>query len=187
MKLKRLKIKELEPSLRMSMKDMLKYMGGYAYDDASCFFNCLEYISKEICGNDYNCDYYGNAYFQGNGSYVGTGNIDDYRNGPSAYDEDGNINQKTYEFFSHFFATEGSGWTTGSDISGLLSGGSEGGAVLGFFQVDGSTAHCVILQGYDEATGTYTYFDPSKEGSDSAKTGTVSGSHMLFAGKGGCK
>lgn len=188
MKLKRLKISELEETCKMSYNEMLLYIGGYSYDGKSCFFNCMEYLGKEVCGKDVDCDTYGNAYYGGDGDYQGTGNMDDYLNGPSLYDQDGNLNQNTFDFFSHYFSTEGSGWATGSDISDLFGGSYEDSAVLGAFQTtDGSTAHCVILKGYDAETNTYSYYDPSVDGSEDSKMGTVNADQMLFAGRGSCK
>lgn len=194
MKLQKLKISELSNYCHLTHQEMNQYVGGYARGfNNFCFFNCMEYFSREICGYE-NRDHssFAESYVLGRDGFYGTKDMEAL-GGPNTYveDENGNrsINPDLFNFFSHYFNTDASGWTTGSDISSLFAatGSEENTAVMGFFLADGSTAHCVILKGYDAATDTYTYYDPSCSGTEEERTKTVSGSQMLFAGKGGCK
>lgn len=185
MKLQKLKISELSNYRHLTNQEMRQYVGGYVYDNRNCFFNCMEYFAKEICGReDIDSHYFGKAYYEGD-SAVGTWK--DYLNGPEIQYNNGKINLAPFKFFSHYFNVEGCGWTVGSDIQSLVNGSVENTAVMGWFITDGSTMHCAILQKYDAATDTYTYYDPSCSGTDEEKTKTVSGSNMKFGVRAGCK
>ena len=173
------------------------YVGGYDYNSqSSCFFNCMEYLAKEICGiQNVDCDTFGNAYWSGVDDYVGTGKRSDYLYGPKMFDESGAVNPNLLNFVKHYYNIEGSGWIMGNnDIQTLFtSASSDDTAIIAVFNTGmkdtkgNDIAHCVILQSYDKASDTYTYYDPSVSGTEEEKIRMVSGSLMMFAVRAGCK
>lgn len=152
----------------LNFQQMMEIVGGYDYQTkSSCFFNCMEYIGKEVYDDkkyqDYNCDTYGNSYVNGHGRYKGTGNFGDYLNGPRILNDDGTINENVQQncasLVNSYFDYAASGFVSGSNAEQLFSNGSNQG-VIGYFNTGNST-HAVIITGYDSATGEYSYYDPS--------------------------
>lgn len=94
-----------------------------------------------------------------------------------------------------YYNIEGSDWIKGNnDIQTLLASGSvDNTAIIAAFDtglkdISGNAiGHFVILQSYNAANDTYTYYDPSFSGTEEEKIKTVSGSQMLFAARAGCK
>lgn len=82
------------------------YVGGYRYDDKSCFFNCMEYLAKEVCGQNVDCEFFEHLYIYGDGVFSGTHNNEELENGPLIQNEDGTINADPFIFFSHFLILE---------------------------------------------------------------------------------
>lgn len=148
----------------LSLQQMRAFVGGYDYTtNSSCFFNCMEYIGKEVYDDkkyqDYNCDTYGKSYAEGNGDYKGTNNPFDYYLGPDMLNDDGTIQQNCADFVDSYFQYAASGFVTGSEATNLFSEGTNQG-VIGIFNA-GSVAHAVIITGYNSETGEYSYYDPS--------------------------
>ncbi|MCM1516607.1 MAG: TIGR04149 family rSAM-modified RiPP [Paraprevotella sp.] len=163
MKINKINLEALSCNERLSQQEMKRCVGGYdTTSDSSCFFNCMEYIGKEVYKDiSYCCDVYGNAYWQGYGDYKGSGQLSDYLRGPQMFDMDGNINGSFAPFIGEFFGSAASEFVTGSDIRDLFKDGENTG-VMGIFKQANGVAHAVILQGYDPKTGKYSYYDPSK-------------------------
>lgn len=170
MKVNKLTLDALRSKKCLSKQQMSAFVGGYDYtSDSFCLFNCMEYIGKELYGyEDRNCDYYSNAYVNGNGSYPGSGKFGDYF-GPDFYDADGNINGNIASCINSCFDTSASGFVTGDAAADLFKNSSNTG-VMGIFKIASDTAHAVILTGYDSETGTYSYYDPSKSSQGSNQT-----------------
>lgn len=188
MKLKKLKISELTNYRHLTNQEMQQHIGGYRYDDKSCFFNCMEYFAKEICGNQsLDCEYFDEAYFNGNDIFPGTHNFYEYTQGPQIQKDNGEINLDPFVFFSAYFNLEGSGWQKDEGIQSLFINGSvENTAVMGIFMLNETSLHCAILQEYDAATDTYTYYDPSCS-NEKERVKTVDASQVIFAARAGCK
>lgn len=162
------KKKQLNVENSLNFQQMMEIVGGYDYtSNSSCFFNCMEYIGKEVYGDkkyqDYNCDTYGNSYVDGYGDYKGSGDKRDYLYGPQILNEDGTINQNVQQncvnLVDSYFDYSASGFVSGSDAKNLFYNGSNQG-VIGYFNT-GSSTHAVIITGYNSATGEYSYYDPS--------------------------
>lgn len=127
-------------------------------------------IPKELYGyEDYNCDYYGNAYINGINGYPGSGSYIDYLEGPVLYGSDGNINGSIADYINSCFGSAASSFATGDNISNLFKG-SENSGVIGIYETGSNVSHAVILTGYDAETNTYTYYDPSKSSQGSNQT-----------------
>ena len=176
MKIKRIKLNVIKDNKNLlnventlSVHQMLEIVGGYdTTSDSSCFFNCMEYVGKEVYGNkkyqNYDYSTYGNAYHQGHNEYEGTHIPGDFLAGPQIINKDGSINQDVQnncaELVNSYFNKSASGFVSGDDAANLFASGSNEG-VIGYFKTASKTVHAVILTGYDSSTNTYTYYDPS--------------------------
>ena len=191
MKIKRIKINAIDNLLNiensLNSQQMMEFVGGYDYTtDSSCFFNCMEYVGKEVYGNKkyqkYDCNTYGNDYVNGHNDYEGSGKVSDYLHGPKIINDDGSVNQNVQnncaDLVHSYFKKSASGFVTGSDASNLFASGANEG-VIGYFRTASGTTHAVILTGYDSSTGTYSYYDPSK--SSQSENQTFSASNLYGA------
>lgn len=175
----------------LSENEMRETVGGGGYGgDNMCFFNCMAYLQEKIEGISVSPSYIAQDYYDGNGcttdNWTGTGNSLDRDYGPEIYGSNNMPNQDAFNFFDNYFDMDGSGWTTGSDVSSFFDNGYSSSDSTGSNYVVGvfgtsERAHAVIFQSYDD--GKYTYYDPT-----SGSTGTISADQVLYAGKvNGCK
>ncbi|MDE5560674.1 MAG: TIGR04149 family rSAM-modified RiPP [Bacteroidaceae bacterium] len=167
MKISKINLAALSCNECLSQLEMKRCVGGYDTEsDTQCFFNCMEYIGKNFYNsNDYDYQYYGNAYVNGFGTYEGTHDENDIKLGPIFYDKDDKINGSIAQYIGQMFGSAASGFVTGSDIRDLFKNGENTG-VMGIYRTGDDVGHVVILQGYDPNTGQYSYYDPSKSEQD---------------------
>lgn len=167
MKINKINLAALSCNESLSQQEMERCVGGYDTEsNTQCFFNCMEYIGKNLYDyKDQDYKYYGNAYVNGHGTYEGTHDNNDIEFGPNFYDSKGNINGSIAQYIGQVFGSAASGFVTGSDIRDLFKDGENTG-VLGMYRTGDDVGHVVILKGYDPQTGKYSYYDPSKSEQD---------------------
>ena len=160
--LKRLEIGQMNGFEKLSAEEQGMIFGGYSKKEGNCFWNCMEYCSKKFDdkGDRHNYEYYGNGYGAGAGTWPGTGSICE------GVDKGVIYSSRPYDYLASQFETEGSEWTTGSNMTKYFgSNYDKNSVIIGTFDTkgldkigsEGSEAHAVILTGYDPEKKRYSY------------------------------
>ena len=178
--LKRLEIGQLNVFEKLSAEEQGMIVGGYSSTPGNCFWNCMEYCSKkyDVKNERHNYKDFGNGYENGLGSWHGTGsNNQGVGYGPDFgsrnWDGSYTLEQEPYDYLASQFRTEGSEWTTGSNMRNYFgSGYDKDSVIIGTFDTRGklvqgseNEAHAAIFTDYDPDSRTYTYHeanDPAK-------------------------
>lgn len=167
MKIGRIKVLDLQHLEKLTSMELREVIGGYG-GDGGCFYDCMSWLSKEVCGTEVNPDYFRNDYADGKGnSNDNWGGLTDRGerwqakwDGPKIYKSTGELNTDPLQYMSNYFDIEGSEWASESSARDFWKEPSSSETkVMGAFEIDASVAHAVILTGYDE--GKYSYYDPS--------------------------
>lgn len=154
----------------------------YFGDKRACYYTCLAYFASKY-GWDCSPRKFSNDYYNGNmdpnDGWEGTYDKTEKWEGPnvgSFIDGQWVPNPTAYDYMSNYFETEGSAWSRGAEVEGLLSNGS--GYVMGVIDMknESNNKHAVILQSYSD--GTYSYYDPQR-----GQHGTCAAFELIYAGK----